>query len=58
MSTTFSIGPSSSKDFAIHSHSYVPPDPVSHGWVRISDEAIDRVWANDVMPIVTAVWIY
>jgi len=31
---------------------------VSHGWVRISDEAIDRVWANDVMPIVTAVWIY
>jgi len=44
--------------FAIHGDSYVPPQPVSHGCVRISDEAIDWVWANDIMPIGTAVWIY
>jgi len=44
--------------FAIHGDSYVPPYPVSHGCVRISDEAIDWVWADDVMPIGTTVWVY
>ena len=26
---------------ALHGDSYVPPVPVSHGFVRVSDEAVD-----------------
>ncbi len=44
--------------FAIHGDSYVPPYPVSHGCVRVSDEAIDWIWANNLLPIGTAVWVY
>ena len=44
--------------FAIHGDSYVPPVPVSHGCVRVSDEAIDWIWADDIMPIGTEVWVY
>jgi lipoprotein-anchoring transpeptidase ErfK/SrfK len=36
----------------------VPPFPVSHGCVRVSDEAIDWIWANDIMPIGTEVWVF
>ena len=32
--------------FAIHGDSYVPPEPVSHGCVRVSDEAIEWIWAS------------
>ena len=44
--------------FAIHGDSYVPAEPVSHGCVRVSDEAIEWIWADDVIPIGTSVWIY
>jgi len=44
--------------FAIHGDTYVPPYPVSHGCVRVSDEAIDWIWANNLAPIGTAVWVY
>jgi lipoprotein-anchoring transpeptidase ErfK/SrfK len=44
--------------FAIHGDSFVPPVPVSHGCVRVSDEAIDWIWANNIIPIGTSVWIY
>ncbi len=44
--------------FAIHGDSYVPPYPVSHGCVRVSDEAIDWIWASNLLPIGTAVWVY
>lgn len=44
--------------FAIHGDSYVPPSPVSHGCVRVSDEAINWIWADDIMPIGTEVWVY
>jgi Putative peptidoglycan binding domain/L,D-transpeptidase catalytic domain len=44
--------------FAIHGDSNVPPYPVSHGCARISNEAIDWVWANNIAPIGTAVWVY
>jgi lipoprotein-anchoring transpeptidase ErfK/SrfK len=44
--------------FAIHGDSYVPPYPVSHGCVRVSDEAINWIWANNIAPIGTAVWVY
>jgi Putative peptidoglycan binding domain/L,D-transpeptidase catalytic domain len=44
--------------FAIHGDSSVPPVPVSHGCARISNEAIDWVWANNIDPIGTTVWVY
>jgi peptidoglycan hydrolase-like protein with peptidoglycan-binding domain len=44
--------------FAIHGDSYVPPYPVSHGCVRVSNEAIDWIWANNVIPLGTKVWVY
>lgn len=44
--------------FAIHGDSYVPPVPVSHGCVRVSNEGINWIWAQDLAPLGTAVWIY
>jgi lipoprotein-anchoring transpeptidase ErfK/SrfK len=44
--------------FAIHGDSYVPPYPASHGCVRVSDEAINWIWADNIAPIGTAVWVY
>jgi len=44
--------------FAIHGDSFVPPYPVSHGCVRVSNEAIDWIWANNLAPIGTSVWVY
>lgn len=43
---------------AVHGDSYVPPYPVSHGCVRVSNEAIDWIWANNIMPIGEEVWVY
>ena len=44
--------------FAIHGDYYVPPYPVSHGCVRVSNEAIDWIWANNLIPLGTEVWVY
>jgi peptidoglycan hydrolase-like protein with peptidoglycan-binding domain len=44
--------------FAIHGDGNVPPYPVSHGCVRVSNEAIDWIWANNLAPIGTTVWVY
>ena len=44
--------------YAIHGDSFVPPNPVSHGCVRVSNEAIDWIWADNLAPIGTAVWVY
>ena len=44
--------------FAVHGDSYVPPYPVSHGCVRVSDEAIDWIWTTNLLPVGTAVWVY
>jgi hypothetical protein len=44
--------------FAIHGDSYVPPYPVSHGCVRVSNEAIDWIWAHNLIPVGTKVWLY
>ena len=44
--------------FAIHGDSYVPSYPVSHGCVRVSNEAIDWIWAENLAPIGTTVWVY
>ncbi len=44
--------------FAIHGDTFVPPTPVSHGCTRVSNEAIDWIWANNLAPIGTAFWVY
>ncbi|HEV8065227.1 MAG TPA: peptidoglycan-binding protein [Acidimicrobiales bacterium] len=44
--------------YAIHGDSDVPPYPVSHGCVRISDEAINWIWAVNADPIGEEVWVY
>ncbi len=43
---------------AIHGDSYVPPIPVSHGCVRVSNEAIDWIWATNMAPVGAKVWVY
>jgi hypothetical protein len=44
--------------YAIHGDSSVPPYPVSHGCARVSNEAINWIWANNIDPIGTEVWVY
>ncbi len=44
--------------YAIHGDSSVPPYPVSHGCARVSNEAIDWIWAANIDPIGTTVWVY
>jgi Putative peptidoglycan binding domain/L,D-transpeptidase catalytic domain len=44
--------------FAIHGDIDVPPYPVSHGCVRVSNEAIERIWSSNLAPIGTPVWVY
>ena len=43
---------------AVHGYTDVPPFPASHGCVRVSNAAIDFIWANNILPIGTAVWVY
>jgi hypothetical protein len=44
--------------YAIHGDTSVPPVPVSHGCVRVSDEAINWIWTADLAPIGTTFWVY
>jgi peptidoglycan hydrolase-like protein with peptidoglycan-binding domain len=44
--------------YAIHGDSYVPPEPESHGCARVSNEAIDWIWADNIAPIGMEVWVY
>ena len=44
--------------YAIHGSPSVPPVPVSHGCVRLTNAAIDWIWATDLIPLETPVWIY
>ena len=44
--------------YAIHGDSWVPPYPVSHGCVRVSNEAINWIWAANIAPIGEEVWVY
>jgi lipoprotein-anchoring transpeptidase ErfK/SrfK len=43
---------------AVHGYSDVPPYPASHGCVRVSNAAIDYMWANNILPIGGSVWVY
>jgi Putative peptidoglycan binding domain/L,D-transpeptidase catalytic domain len=44
--------------YAIHGSASVPAYPASHGCARLSNEAINWIWTNNLAPIGTEVWIY
>ena len=44
--------------YAVHGSPSIPPFPASHGCVRVSNAAIDHIWANRLMEIGTEVWVY
>jgi peptidoglycan hydrolase-like protein with peptidoglycan-binding domain len=43
---------------AVHGAPNVPPYPASHGCARLTNAAIDWIWANNKMPLKTNVWVY
>ncbi len=43
---------------AVHGYTEVPPYPASHGCTRVSNDAIDWIWANNILPIGQTVWVY
>ena len=43
---------------AFHGSPSIPPYPASHGCVRMTNAAIDWIWANNIIPLGTAVWVY
>lgn len=43
---------------ALHGSYHVPAYPASHGCVRVSIPAMDWIWANDIVPKGTAVWVH
>jgi lipoprotein-anchoring transpeptidase ErfK/SrfK len=43
---------------AVHGYSDVPAYRASHGCVRVSNAAIDWIWAENIMPIGSPVWVY
>ncbi len=44
--------------YAVHGSGSVPPYPASHGCARVSNPAMDMIWANGLMPIGTKVLVY
>jgi lipoprotein-anchoring transpeptidase ErfK/SrfK len=43
---------------AVHGYSSVPTSPASHGCVRVTNAAMDMIWAGGILPIGAAVWVY
>jgi hypothetical protein len=43
---------------AVHGYTSVPAQPASHGCVRLTYAAMDRIWAANLMPVDTPVWVY
>ena len=43
---------------AVHGYTSVPPYPASHGCTRVSNDAMNWIWANNIMPIGLGVWVY
>jgi peptidoglycan hydrolase-like protein with peptidoglycan-binding domain len=43
---------------AVHGYPSVPPYPASHGCVRVTNAAMDWLWANNALPIGGSVWVY
>jgi lipoprotein-anchoring transpeptidase ErfK/SrfK len=42
---------------AVHGYSSVPAHPASHGCVRVTESAMDWIWATNVMPLGSTVWV-
>jgi lipoprotein-anchoring transpeptidase ErfK/SrfK len=43
---------------AVHGSNSIPEYPASHGCVRVSVPAMDFIWAADLMPMRTVVWVH
>jgi peptidoglycan hydrolase-like protein with peptidoglycan-binding domain len=43
---------------AVHGAPNVPPYPASHGCTRVTNAAMNWIWANTKLPIKTKVWVY
>ena len=43
---------------AVHGSNSIPEYPASHGCVRVSVPAMDFIWAQDLMPMRTVVWVH
>ncbi len=43
---------------AVHGSGSVPNTPASHGCVRVSVQAMDFIWAENLVPLRTPVWVY
>jgi lipoprotein-anchoring transpeptidase ErfK/SrfK len=43
---------------AVHGYHSVPPYPASHGCVRVTEAAMDWLWAQNLMPLGSAVWVH
>ena len=43
---------------AVHGSNSIPNYPASHGCVRVSTVAMDFIWANNLMPLGSAVWVH
>ncbi len=43
---------------AVHGFASVPPFPASHGCVRVSNPAMNMIWATGIMPIGRTVLVY
>lgn len=43
---------------AVHGYPSVPATPASHGCVRVTNAAMDWLWASGVMVMGTPVWVY
>jgi N-acetylmuramoyl-L-alanine amidase len=43
---------------AVHGYHSVPNYPASHGCVRVTEAAMDWIWAQNLMPVGSAVWVH
>ncbi|MEZ5259806.1 MAG: L,D-transpeptidase family protein [Ilumatobacteraceae bacterium] len=43
---------------AVHGSGNIPNYPASHGCVRVSVPAMDYIWAHDLMPMKSKVWVH
>ena len=46
------------RGFAVHGSPSIPPWPASHGCARVSNSAMDSIWANALMSVGTTVNVY
>jgi lipoprotein-anchoring transpeptidase ErfK/SrfK len=43
---------------AVHGSNSIPNYPASHGCVRVSVQAMDWIWDNNIMPLGITVWVH